>query len=204
MLKGVLYLIASALETGLGIWAFSQMFPKRNKMGKKQFFSEWCFFTFAMSGAYSFPKFFFGLEHEEQYKGCLVIIYFILLGSYIIYKIRQKVVSIESKVVEIIFYVGMVMWIACQYWDSYQSDIATILGNILPVLFIFVFYECTLSQAYLWEIAFLTNIGLMRVIYITYMGVFKDKYYEEYFIYPRPHTYGEIIYWFGICIAFFS
>ena len=36
---------------------------------------------------------------------------------------------------------------------------------------------------------------MTKIIYITYMGIFEKRYFKEFFLYPRQHTYQEVIYW---------
>ena len=44
MLKVLLYGVATFLETGIGIWFFGKMFPKRERMERRHYFAEWVFY----------------------------------------------------------------------------------------------------------------------------------------------------------------
>lgn len=156
-----------------------------------------------MLGAYTYPRFFGNIRNEESYVLKLCIIYCVLLLVWGSYKIWKKAYTIETNTVMNILFLGMVGWLTGQYWDTYQSITIIRLGNILPVLFLFVFYKCTFVQAYLWEVLYLTNVALIKQIYITYVGTFNDKYFEEFFSYPRIHTYSEIIYLIIIYMTIF-
>lgn len=195
MLKVILYGLASFLETGIGIWIFGKMFPERVVVEKKHIFSEGLIFTIIALGAYSFPKFYWEIDTIHWYLPVLIGIYFIILLIYIMHKtMKNQWGNAETKLIVMGLFIGIIGLISWQYWSVYQSYTLTLFGNILPVLFIFAYYECTLVQAYLWEFLYVTNLGLVKMVYVTYAGVFENKYFEEYSLSPRIHTYNEVIY----------
>ena len=83
MLKILLYAIATFLETGIGIWFFGKMFPKRERMERRHYFAEWILYTILMITACTFPTAFFKLKDEEQYTNMVLLIYCAFLVIYI-------------------------------------------------------------------------------------------------------------------------
>lgn len=194
-----LYVVAVFLETAIGIWIFGKMFPKRKCMERKHYFAEGALFTVIASGIYSFPNFYFEINNKQRYLKIIVASYVVVLLMFILNKFRKKAWnSLETRIVEVTLFAGMIMWLSCQYWTSYESAFATILGNILPVLFLFAFFECTIIKAYLWQLLYLSNLGLLKIVYITYEGSFGNRYFQDFMYSPRTHSYSEIVYWLGI------
>lgn len=100
-----------------------------------------------------------------------------------------------------ILFILIVIFTTWQYWDSYISAVSVLLGNTFLPFFLVFFYDCTFIQAYLWEVFYLTNLGLLKIIYVIYVGTFGHKMIAE-FVYMREfHTYGEMIFLLLICIA---
>lgn len=199
MLKILLYVVATFMETSIGIWIFGKMFPKRKCMEKKHYLSEGLFFTIIMVGAYSFPNLFIDINDIHMYSIILCVIYIAILLFVIIYKFKKRIWStMESDFIKWTLFVAMIIMLSCQYWISYESAIATLQGNALPVLFLFVFFECTIVKAYLWQLLYLTNLGLLKMVYITYEGSFGNRLFEEFLYPPRFHSYSEIVYWLAI------
>lgn len=191
----LLYSLAAFLETGIGIWMFSQVFPKREKMEKRHRFSEWIVFLGITLCLYSFPNFFWGIINKKRYICCLIIIHVVILGIYLIFKkINDQLRYQESHSVKILLFVGIAICMTCQLWNSYQSYTAAIFGNIWQVFFLWAFYRCSIVQAYLWEFFFTTNLGMLKNIYITYAGVFNNRSFEDFFYWPRNHTIKEVLY----------
>lgn len=69
----------------------------------------------------------------------------------------------------------------------------------IPYYFYGLFINVSFVQAYLWEFTYTTNLGLLKNIYITFTGVFEQTWFEDYFYWPRSHTYKEAIYLIIIC-----
>lgn len=191
--KVALYALAAFMETGIGIWLFGQVFPKRERLEKRHVFGEWILFAVITLCAYSFPKLFWGIANETKYIRNLIIAHLIIVFIYIIIGLRNKQ-ALKSFGVQIILFIGMIVCITAQFWNSYHSYSMAIAGYIFPVFFLWVFYECSFVQAYLWEFAYITNLGILKNLYITYVGVFKENTFEAFFNWPRSHTYIEIIY----------
>ncbi|MDC7286275.1 hypothetical protein NXH76_00530 [Blautia schinkii] len=199
MVMKFLYVVAVFLETAIGIWIFGKMFPKRKCMEKRQYLSEALLLACIVQGSYSYTVFFYYISAKQQLLSVLVGLYFGILLTYFIHKTAKKTwYKIESKIIEAILFAGTIIWLGCQYWTSYNSGVAIMLGNALPVLFIYTFFKCTFSDAYVWELLYLSNIGLLKMVYISYVGAFRKQRYEDFLYPPRVHTYSEILYWFAI------
>lgn len=191
----LLYGLAAFLETGIGIWMFSQVFPKREKMEKRHRFSEWMVFFWITLCAYTFPNTFFVIKDKEKYIWSLVGSHFVIITFYIILKSwKGKLNQNESLIIKMILFIGMDLCVGAQFWASYQSYSMALAGNIYPVFFLWTFYKCTFLQAYLWQFTFTTNLGILKNLYITYAGVFDNRKFEDFFYWPRNHTYQEAIY----------
>lgn len=191
----VLYGIAAFMETGIGIWIFGQAFPKRERMEKRHICSEWILFFGISLCAYTFPKMFFEIKDIKNYIWYILAAYIIVTIIYIVYK-KNKTAwgKQESELVRCVLFVGMAVCMGCQLWNSYQSYTVTLAGNLYPVFYLWAFYKCSFTQAYLWQFVYATNLGMLKNIYITYGGLIDERSLEDFFYWPRNHTYGEILY----------
>lgn len=192
-MKIVLYILATFLETGIGIHIFAQAFPKREYMGKKQIAAEGILVIALMLVSYLFAVFFFSGKMKNIWDVLPGICFCFVLCVITCNRKEQDKMKMEWG--KCCFLAWSVLLLTCQYWCSYYSDLMLIVGNIFPIIFIYVFYQCSVLQAYLWEILYLASISMAKIIYIIYMGIFEKRYFKEFFLYPRQHTYQEIIYW---------
>lgn len=191
----ILYGLASFLETGIGIWAFAQAVPKRRTMEKRHTCSEIVLLSFIILGAYTFPTAFWEFKNKNLYAKVIMGLYCVALCALFLNKlIEKRFGKIESNAVILILFYGMVVWLGCQYWGAFQSELAIILGNALPVFYLFAFYECSFLQAYLWEFLYLINLGVLKGSYIVCVGILEDKRFEDFFSITRTRTYSEIIF----------
>ena len=203
MSKVLLYGIAAFMETSIGIWLFGQVFPKRERMEKRHVFGEWALFAVITACAYSFPNTFYGIENKPYYIRLLLSLHILIL---LIYLLINKVVSKEKSTcisvkVQQMLFIGMIICMTAQLWGSFESYPMALLGNIFPVFYLWSFYKCSLRQAYLWQFMYATNLGLLKNVYITYVGVFEQNSFEEFLNWPRSHTYSEAV--FLIIISLF-
>ena len=199
MLKILLYGIATFLETGIGIWFFGKMFPKRERMERRHYLTEWGFYTFLMVTVYTFPKTFLKLKDEIQYMNSVIFIYFVGLIIYMVLAWRMN----KCPNMEVLFFVGMIISLTAQYWGSYFSMPVTKSGNIFPVLFLYCFYKCSFFQAYLWEFSYLIIMGMSKIIHITFWGNLEGKYFKDYFLSLREHTHSEVFWWIVTCVIMY-
>lgn len=102
-----------------------------------------------------------------------------------------------------ILYIGMIFWLTAQYWAGYQSLLMIILGSGIIVLYVFCYFDCTFKQAYVWNFFYAVNIGLIKEAYVVYAGVFNHKQWDDFYSYPRGHTYQEVIFWILGCLFIF-
>ena len=183
------------METGIGIWIFGQVFPKSERMEKRHVFGEWLLFAIMTACAYSFPNTFCGIANERNYIRNLIIVHLIILLVYVITRLHRKQKEPkESAIVQGILFGGIVVCVTAQFWGSYHSFSMAKAGYVYPVLFLWAFYQCSFIQAYLWEFAYCTNLGIIKTLYITYVGTFTQSSFEEFFEWPRHHTYIEVIF----------
>lgn len=197
MMKIILYALATFLETWLGIWIFAQAFPKRMRMERRHQVSEWILITTLVITTYSFTIYYCPFVDKKKFLWFLVALYIFLLIGYLFYK-KSHLGEAENKWVLLCMFIIIGILLTCQYWGFYESTNEIIAANMYLPFFLFAFYGCYFKQSYLWEVFYLTNIGLTKTVYIIYMGVFGDRNFEDFFSYPRSHTYGELWYWFTI------
>ena len=190
MLKILLYGVATFLETGIGIWFFGKMFPKRERMERRHYFAEWGLYTYMFVSSCAVLNLYILPENKKIHGWLSGVIYLLLILIDFLFNFIWK----EFWKGRVFFY-WMIVLIIGQYWDSYISIPYIILGGVIPVLFLFIFYECSFFQAYLWNLFILVIIGTAKVVYITLSGTIRKGYFKEYFLYPRLHTYSEIVYW---------
>lgn len=198
--KVALYALAAFMETGIGIWLFGQVFPQRERLEKRHVFGEWALFAVITACAYSLPKTLWGIENERCYIKTLIILHlsFVIIYGTIMHFKKQLGKKLYL-LVQGSLLVGIIVCLTAQSWISYQSYQMALTGNLFPVLFLWIFYKCSFSQAYLWEFAYATNLGMLKNVYITYVGAFEGKNFENFFYWPRSHTYKEAIYLLIIC-----
>ena len=67
----------------------------------------------------------------------------------------------------------------------------------------FCYFDCTFKQAYVWNFFYAVNIGLIKEAYVVYAGVFNHKQWDDFYSYPRGHTYQEVIFWILGCLFIF-
>ena len=201
-MKIALYILATFLETGLGIHIFAQAFPKREYMGKKQIAAEGILISVLIVVSCSFWNFYGLFENRASLQEILVESSLGIILCFVIQKVKTKGKNEKNCVPCILLYWSMLI-LGCQYWSAYESLNLIVTANLLPVLYLYVFYRCTFLQAYLWELCYLVNIGFTKSIFVIYSGVFGERNFEGFFYYPRNHTYGEIIYWLTILGSIF-
>lgn len=82
-----------------------------------------------------------------------------------------------------------------QYKGSYLSVTGAISGNTVVPFFLFAFYNCRFIQSYLWEVAYLLNLGLLKILYIFAIGTFNGQTLENglYNITSQTDPYSGVI-----------
>lgn len=89
-MKIILYVLASFLETALGIWSFVQTFPKRECMEKKHIVAEGILITELMLISYSFSAFYLFSEKMENLQEIFMAIYLLIILCFAIYRASIK------------------------------------------------------------------------------------------------------------------
>ncbi|MDC7286273.1 ATP-binding protein [Blautia schinkii] len=202
MLKMLLYVVATFMETAIGIWIFAKMFPKRNCMQKKHHISEGVWFIIILAGTFNLLRYYLKMNKGQLQVKIFAVVYISVLIAYIINKfVKQIWKKTELNISEVILFSGAILMLSAQYWNSYVSAPAILLGNVGLIFLLFAFYESTLFEAYLWELLYVTNIGLLKMIYVTYAGAFGNQNFEAFLYPPRIHLYSELIYWMVLLIA---
>ena len=177
MLMIFLYGLVAFAETGVSIWIFGKMFPKRERgdayrLGERILLALLMFFTYTSLNGY------IGIKIDIKiFLGIYICIF--MLDTLLL----KRIEGYNSKCVQIKKYmmlVIMVMLITIQYWNAYLSGFAIITGNIFVAFFLITFFDCKFIQAYLWEVLYLVNLGLLKILYIFAMGLVDQKTIWEY------------------------
>lgn len=88
MLKVLLYGLATFMETGIGVWIFSQTFSERRILEKKYYVLEWLLYSLIFFGIYNFSVSLWQIDKKiEKYVIKVICIYIIGLIAGIIYDI---------------------------------------------------------------------------------------------------------------------
>ena len=107
MLKVLLYGLATFMETGIGVWIFSQTFSERRILEKKYYVLEWLLYSLIFFGIYNFSVSLWQIDKKiEKYVIKVICIYIIGLIAGIIYDIFF--VKKKEMVLRRILYIGMV------------------------------------------------------------------------------------------------
>ena len=199
MLKVLLYGLATFMETGIGVWIFGQMFPKRSMETEKDK-TVWkiiliilLYFT-----AYSFCGSY--LENNIETKKTILIILLVLGGICLIPDCVVRLKRIRN-FQSVLFFVMIVVLITCQYWTAYVSGNVIVLGNLYLPIFLTIFFRCTFIQSYIWEFLYLTNIGLLKLLYIITVCLSEKRKIGEYIYRQSMHSYSSGIYLLVISVV---
>ena len=198
MLMVLLYFIAVMLETGMGVWIFGKMFPMRKK-GREKRKAIWILYTLLIFTTYTLTNSYHKISAMQKQSLFLIYILGVLI-DYIIYKSRKDYYAYYyAKILFLFAY--MTILVTWQYWTSYLSFYEIITGNIYIVFFIYAFFECKVIQAYLWEVLWLLNLGILKMFYIMVMAYCEHKNILDYIKNYRyvTHQYIDILFILGIC-----
>lgn len=95
----------------------------------------------------------------------------------------------------------IVVLITCQYWTAYVSGNVIVLGNLYLPIFLTIFFRCTFIQSYIWEFLYLTNIGLLKLLYIITVCLSEKRKIGEYIYRQSMHSYSSGIYLLVISVV---
>ena len=203
-MKIALYILATFVETGLGIHIFCPgFFQKREYKGKKQKAAEVVLISALILVGCAFWNFYGLFENRVSLQEIFVESSLGFLLCFVIQKVKIKGKNEKSCVPYFLLY-WIILSLGCQYWSAYESLNLIVTANLLPVLYLYVFYRCTFLQAYLWELCYLVNIGFTKSIFVIYSGVFRERNFEGFFYYPEIIHMEKFIYWLTILGMYFS
>lgn len=187
MERGVLVLntIASFLETGIGIWIFSKVFPKRERYGVPQqiVIYVWCFLTLVF--------FYFNFIKSKWSVTYIFLCIIFLIGHIVCTKFGKE----NNTLFFLCLSVMMFFLLARNSWYGYLANGMNLFGSILPPFFLFSRYQCSFFQAYLWEFFYLSSSGLLKLMYFIYASETQGIIWRNHM---RLNTYESIGYKFLI------
>lgn len=102
-----------------------------------------------------------------------------MISDAILYKYRDFF-RINKKTEKIILFSYISIMLTWQYWVSYVSFGIIAIANLYLPFFLLLFYKCDFIQAYLWEVLYLVNIGLAKILYIYIIGMIKHRRIENF------------------------
>lgn len=200
MLMIFLYGLAAFAETGVSIWIFGKMFPKRER-GDAYRLGERILLTLVTFLIYTSLKGYLQIKVNKE----------LFLGVYFTVLILDAFLSrildgYDKKYMQIrkwVLFVYMCIFLTIQYWSAYLSGIVIMTGNIVVPFFLIGFFDCKLFQAYLWKILYLVNLGLLKLLYIFAIGLLDNKNIWDYVYsgFNAVNSYTGAIWWLLICLV---
>ncbi|MFR8547935.1 MAG: ATP-binding protein [Lachnospiraceae bacterium] len=181
--------IASFLETGIGIWIFSKVFPKRERYGIQHQITiyVWYFLT-VIFFYFNFVKSAWTVVYVV---GCVI-----LLAGHIVHKRFRKGKG-ENTILFLCLTAVMFCLLARNSWYGYLANGMDLLGGVLPPLLLFAVYQCSFLQAYLWEFFYLSSTGLLKLMYFIYASQTQGIVWYNHM---KLNTYESIGYKFLIIV----
>lgn len=198
MLMILLYGIATFAETGIGIWMFGKMFPRRESVSNS-WVARIILWTLLILTTYTMHRA-YGKEYiyEKYFFICIYLVIIILNVAVYKYGIFFRIDEKTMKVILFIYISAMLTW---QYWVSYLSFLTVILANVYLPFFLIIFYKCDFFQAYLWEVLYLTNLGFMKIVYMFITGLVKERRMYDFVFSKSMHFYSGGVYLILICMV---
>lgn len=173
--KGILVLntIGFFLETALGIWIFSQAFPRRKEMvwGWRLILNEALLHGLLLFIV--FLNFFRQLTVPVKFLlsllwiGTLLFYRNVVIKKGILKKQQRDIVEKIVLCVEFFIIGGIIAW---NYRSSYISVLAVLAGNIFLPFFYCKYYECKWFQAYIFEVIYVGFVQILKCGYMFYVG----------------------------------
>lgn len=177
MLMIFLYGLAAFAETGVSIWIFGKMFPKRER-GDAYRLGERILLTLVTFLIYTSLE---GYLEIKINKGLFFGVYFtVLILDTFLSRILDGYDAKYMQIRKWILFVYMCILLTIQYWTAYLSGFAIITGNMFIPLFLVIFFKCKLFQSYFWEVLYLVNLGLLKILYIFAVGLLNHKNIWDY------------------------
>lgn len=183
--KMVLNTIASFLETGIGIWIFGKVFPKRETYGRAQsvVMYVWCISTLLF-----FYLNFIKRKWRTTYILCCLMF---LLGHFILQRLGKK----QNTLLFFCLTAMVFLLLARNSWYGYLTNGIDLFGGLFPPLLFFSVYQCSFLQAYLWGFFYYSSLGLLKLMYFVYASETQGLVWYNH---TRLYTYESIGYKFLI------
>lgn len=200
----VLHVFGVALETVLGIDAFCKTFSKRKEVECKHIASEYVLNSLLV--CIIGMNFLQGISETG-----MLIFYLTISGIFLFYRlyVEKKVFICEQirKVINAgIFWAqlfGAVAILAWTGWLSYISTSRIMAGNLFLPFLLYRYYKCSLVQAYIYEVLYLSTIGLMKNTYMVFVGAVGQLGINSVNLSGIMHTYPVVMYEILICILIY-
>lgn len=197
----ILHIVSIFLETGLGIWVFSKVFPKRESWQGRQMLSEtvldlMIWYIFLLNFAKGTPLSMKAALMLGWTAGLLFYRYEIEKKG----KLKKEYLTVINnclKVLEFAALTGLLTW---DYWMGYVLWSTALMGNVFLPFFLFRYYRGGLAQAYIWEVLYEATLQLIKSSYAVYIGGIEggDMVYVN--VSGRMHTYTAVL--LGIVLSF--
>lgn len=188
-------------ETALGIWIFSQAFPRRKEM-----VWEW---RLILNEALLHGFLLFTLLWN--FEKCLskfgkVAVCFGLVGGEVLFRSTitnnekierncRKALEIVVESIEYLIIAGILSW---NYWLGYISVSMVYTGNLFLPFFYYKHYKCKFLQAYIFEVIYIGLVQSLRCAYMFYTGGNEARSLLEVNRLGAMHTLSGVLFGFGV------
>lgn len=202
--KIILHTAGSFFETGLGFWLFSKIFPRRKHFENRHLLSEIVMYTLIIFIiCWNFLN---DVPVSVKLAG-----YFIWVGGLLFYrcyverqrKLPESFIRIVNRVLGILAVAAAASILAWNGWIGYISSGMVVLGNLFIVPFLYLYYRCSLIQAYLYEVIYSGTISLVKCAYLVYVGgIGHSNIFREVNLSGTLHNYTAILFGILVCVVF--
>lgn len=201
--KGILVLntIGFFLETALGIWIFSQAFPRRKEMvwGWRLILNE------ALLHGLLLFILLWNFEKCLSKLGKVAICCGLIAGEVLFRSMItnngkiggkcRKALEIAIESMEYLIIAGILAW---NYWLGYISVSMVYTGNLFLPFFYYKHYRCKFLQAYIFEVIYIGLVQSLRCAYMFYTGGNEARSLLEVNRLGAMHTLSGVLFGFLI------
>lgn len=201
--KGILVLntIGFFLETALGIWIFSQAFPRR-----KEVVWEWrLILDEALLHGLLLFILLWNFEKCLSKLGKAAICCGLIAGEVLFRSVItnngkiggkcRKALEIAIESMEYLIIAGILAW---NYWLGYISVSMVYTGNLFLPFFYYKHYRCKFLQAYIFEVIYIGLVQSLRCAYMFYTGGNEARSLLEVNRLGAMHTLSGVLFGFLI------
>lgn len=201
--KGILVLntIGFFLETALGIWIFSQAFPRRKEMvwGWRLILNEALLHGLLLFILlWNFEKCLSKLGKAAICCGLIageVLFRSMITNNGKIGGKCRKALEIAIESMEYLIIAGILAW---NYWLGYISVSMVYTGNLFLPFFYYKHYRCKFLQAYIFEVIYIGLVQSLRCAYMFYTGGNEARSLLEVNRLGAMHTLSGVLFGFLI------